>query len=103
MIFRPKLSISIALLLIVIAIGISGYMLISGDDFVDSLYMTVITMSTVGFGEIHSFSPNEKLFTIFLIIISIVVYGYAVTAITEYLASGKFLEQLIVFVNLRIS
>ena len=94
MILRPKLSISIALLLIVMAIGISGYMIISGDNFVDSLYMTVITMTTVGFGEIHSFSPSEKLFTIFLILISIVAYGYAVTAITEYLASGKFLEQL---------
>ncbi len=94
MIFKPKLYISIYLLLIVITIGVSGYMLLSGDGFVDSLYMTIITMSTVGFGEIHPLTGYEKLFTIFLILISIVVYGYSVTALTEYLANGKILELL---------
>lgn len=94
MIFRPKLYISIYLLLIVIAIGVSGYMLLSGDSFIDSLYMTIITMTTVGFGEIHPLTGYEKLFTIFLILISIVVYGYSVTALTEYLANGKILELL---------
>ena len=56
--------------------------------------MTIITMTTVGFGEIHPLSGNEKLFTIFLIVISIVVYGYAITALTEYLASGNILQLL---------
>lgn len=94
MIFRPKLYTSIYLLIIVITIGVSGYMLISGDSFIDSLYMTIITMTTVGFGEIHPLTGYEKLFTIFLILISIVVYGYSVTALTEYLANGKILELL---------
>jgi len=94
MIFRPKLYISICLLLIVVAIGVIGYMVISGDGFIDSLYMTVITMSTVGFGEIHPLTGYEKLFTIFLILISIVVYAYAVTSLTEYLANGKILQLL---------
>ncbi|RXP63343.1 potassium channel protein [Lutibacter sp. HS1-25] len=92
MIFKSKLQISIFLLLSVVIIGVTGYMVIAGDNFVDSLYMTIITMSTVGFGEIHKFSTETKLFTIFLIIISIVVYGYSVTAITEYLASSKFFQ-----------
>lgn len=94
MIFRPKLYISVYLLLIVIAIGVGGYMLISGDNFIDSLYMTIITMTTVGFGEIHPLTGYEKLFTIFLILISIVVYGYSVTALTEYLANGKIIQLL---------
>jgi voltage-gated potassium channel len=94
MLFKSKIQISIFLLLSVIIIGVLGYMLIAGDNFVDSLYMTIITMSTVGFGEIHKFSIETKLFTIFLIIISIVVYGYSVTAITEYLASSKFFQLL---------
>jgi len=92
MIFKSKLQISIFLLLSVVIIGVTGYMVIAGDNFVDSLYMTIITMSTVGFGEIHKFSTETKIFTIFLIIISIVVYGYSVTAITEYLASSKFFQ-----------
>ncbi len=91
---RSKLVISIGLLLVVITIGVAGYMLISGDNFIDSLYMTIITMTTVGFGEIHPLTDNEKLFTIFLILISIVVYGYTVTALTEYLANGKILQRL---------
>ena len=94
MIFRQKLYISIYLILIVITIGVIGYMVISGDGFIDSLYMTVITMSTVGFGEIHPLTGYEKLFTIFLILISIVVYAYAVTSLTEYLANGKILQLL---------
>lgn len=94
MIFKSKLQISTFLLLVVITIGVVGYMTISEDNFVDSLYMTIITMSTVGFGEIHKFSTETKLFTIFLIVISIVVYGYSVTAITEYLASSNFFQIL---------
>jgi voltage-gated potassium channel len=94
MIFKSKLQISTFLLLTVVSIGVTGYMLIAEDNFVDSLYMTIITMSTVGFGEIHKFSTETKLFTIFLILISIVVYGYSVTAITEYLASSNFFQIL---------
>jgi len=91
---KSKLVASIGLLLVVISIGVGGYMTLSDDNFIDSLYMTIITMTTVGFGEIHPLTYNEKLFTIFLILISIIVYGYTVTAVTEYLASGKIFEQL---------
>jgi len=94
MIFKSKLHISTFLLLTVVSIGVIGYMTIAEDNFVDSLYMTIITMSTVGFGEIHKFSTETKVFTIFLIVISIVVYGYSVTAITEYLASSNFFQIL---------
>lgn len=94
MIFKQRLYVSVCLLIGVIAIGVTGYMLISGDNFTDSLYMTIITMTTVGFGEIHPLTDYEKFFTIFLILISIVVYGYSITALTEYLANGKILQLL---------
>ena len=94
MIFKSKLQISTFLLLTVVSIGVTGYMNLADDNFVDSLYMTIITMSTVGFGEIHKFTTETKLFTIFLIVISIMVYGYSVTAITEYLASSNFFQIL---------
>ncbi|NLP57552.1 TrkA family potassium uptake protein [Lutibacter sp. B1] len=91
---RPRLYRAVVLLLIVIAIGVIGYMYLSGDTFINALYMTIITMTTVGFGEVHPLSEVEKLFTIFLIIISISTYGFTVSILTEYIASGDFFEKL---------
>lgn len=51
-------------------------------------------MTTVGFGEVHPLDNNEKLFTIFLILISVVVYAYSVTGLTEHLAKGNFLQRV---------
>ena len=94
MFLKKKLYISFVLIISVLFIGIIGYMSISGDKFIDALYMTVITITTVGFGTLHTLSDSEKLFTIFLILSSIVVIGYSVTAITEYLANGEFFKLL---------
>ncbi|MEN8776738.1 MAG: potassium channel protein [Polaribacter sp.] len=76
----------------VLAIGIMGYMGLSNYNFIDAVYMTVITVTTVGFGELKPFSPEEKVFTIFLILTSITLFGYAVSAFSEYLVSGKLFE-----------
>ena len=56
--------------------------------------MTVITVSTVGFSEIHPLNDQEKLFTIFLIATSIISFGYTVSAFTEYIVSGQLFQQL---------
>ena len=91
---KSKLYISVFLLSVVVSIGVSGFMLISNESFVDALYMTVITMSTVGFGTLHELNEQEKLFTVFLIVTSIGVFGYTVTSVTEYLASSNLLKLL---------
>lgn len=80
------------LVVVILAIGTTGYMLLSHYSFVDALYMTVITVTTVGFGELKPFTPEEKVFTIFLILTSITVFGYAVSVFSEYLVSGKLFE-----------
>ena len=89
-----KIVRSIVLLIAVIFIGILGYMYLSAANFIEALYMTIITMTTVGFGELHPLNDTEKLFTIFLIITSISVYGYTVTVLTEFIANGRFFEKL---------
>lgn len=94
MVVKTKLHISLTLLILVLIVGIVGYTIISNETFIDSLYMTVITMSTVGFGTLHELNQTEKLFTIVLIILSIGVYGYSVTALTEYLANDNFFKNL---------
>ena len=92
--FRSKLQKALALLGAVIAVGVLGYMFISGYSFVDALYMTAITISTVGFGEIEPLNDQEKLFTVFLIATSIISFGYVVSAFTEYNVSGQLFQQL---------
>lgn len=51
--------------------------------------MTIITITTVGFGEVKPFTPEEKIFTICLILLSITIFGYAISTFSEYLVSGK--------------
>ena len=94
MIFKTKLYVSIIFFISVVSIGVIGYMILSEANFLDSLYMTIITMTTVGFGEIHPLNEHEKIFTIFLILLSIIVYAYSVTALSEYLVNGKLLQLL---------
>lgn len=92
--FRSKLQKALLLLVTVVAMGVLGYTLISGYSVIDALYMTVITISTVGFGEIEPLNDGEKLFTVFLITTSIVSFGYTVSAFTEYIVSGQLFQQL---------
>ena len=94
MIIKSKIAKIGSLVISSIAIGTCGYMWLSGYNFVDALYMTVITVTTVGFGELQPFSPEEKIFTIFLILTSITIFGYAISAFSEYVVSGKLFEQL---------
>ncbi len=56
--------------------------------------MTVITITTVGFGEVQPLDDNAKIFTIFLILASVVILGYAITVITEYILSKNNFEEL---------
>jgi voltage-gated potassium channel len=82
----------IVLVVSIITVGTTGYMWLSNYSFVDALYMTVITVTTVGFGEVKPFTPEEKIFTIFLILTSITVFGFAVSAFSEFLVSGKLFD-----------
>lgn len=87
-----KIYQTLFLVLSVLFTGTVGYMFLSGYSFVDALYMTVITITTVGFSEVHPFSQTDKIFTIFLILTSITIIGYAVSSFSEYLVSGKMFK-----------
>lgn len=89
-----KLKKPLIFLFIVLTIGVIGFKFISNMSFVDALYMTVITVSTVGFSEIHPFNETEKLFTIFLILTSLGVLGYVISVVSEYIANNKLIEEL---------
>lgn len=82
------------LLFFLLCLGVAGYVIIADYTFVDAVYMTVITITTVGFGEVVPLTPEAKLFTIILILTSVVVVGYALTVITETILSKNNLEEL---------
>ena len=93
-VFQSKLYKALLLLLLVVLTGVIGYMVLSGDTFINALYMTMITITTVGFGTVHPLNDQEKLFTIFLILMSVVIVGYVASVLTEYIASGELLIKL---------
>jgi len=63
---RRKLIFSSILVILINAFGTIGYMVIEGWNFRDSLFMTVITLTTVGYGEVHDLTPKGEIFTIVL-------------------------------------
>lgn len=75
-----------ALLLIV---GVVGYMFLLKVDFIDALYMTVITISTVGFGEIGTTSSWSELFSIIMIFLGVGIAGYAFTTVVAMFVEVK--------------
>ncbi|MFK7781122.1 potassium channel family protein [Psychroserpens sp.] len=92
--FRTKIYTAVFLLTLLLAIGVIGFKIMSDYSWVDALYMTVITITTVGFGEVQPLDDNAKIFTIFLILASVIILGYAITVITEYILSKNDLEEL---------
>ncbi|GAA4816407.1 potassium channel protein [Litoribaculum gwangyangense] len=92
--FRTKIYTAVFLLILIQIIGVAGYVMISGYSLVDAFYMTVITMTTVGFGEVVPLDEKSKIFTIFLILASVVIVGYALSIITEYILSKNDIEEL---------
>ena len=76
----------------VFLIGTLWYWLVEGWSWEDAAYMTVITLATVGFGEIHPLGNRGRLFTISLILMGVVSIGYIVNRFTEALIQGYFQE-----------
>ena len=89
---RKKLVLVIGLIVLVVTFGTTGYMVIERWDFIDSLYMTVITLTTVGFKEVHDLSFNGILFTIILIISGVGTVFYALSTGAKFVLEGELQE-----------
>jgi voltage-gated potassium channel len=83
--FRSNIIGALLLLVLVFLTGVFSFRFFSGYSWIDAWYMTVISITTVGFKEVEPLSSTEKVFTSILILTSIFIVGYAIKVITEYL------------------
>jgi voltage-gated potassium channel len=81
--FRPFM-VALALASILTAVGAEGYHLIEGWAWMDSVYMVVITLSTVGFGEVHELSPAGRLWTVLILVSGVSLVGYTAARAIEF-------------------
>jgi voltage-gated potassium channel len=89
-VYFRKLYIAIGLIFFVMLVGIFGYHIIENYSYLDSLFMTVITVATVGYREVRELDDAGKIFTSILIIFSISTFAYAISVITRYVIEGEF-------------
>lgn len=73
-------------------VGILGYRFLEGWGWLDAVYMTVITLSTVGFGEIYPLQQDGRIFTIGLILSGVVTVGFMVNRVSDAVIQGYFKE-----------
>ena len=93
---RLNLARGIAALFTIFLIGAAGFKIIEGDDWtwMDAAYMTVITMSTVGFEEVRPLSENGRLFSMAIIVTGVGAFAYTFATLGERLISGQLVSNL---------
>lgn len=87
--FKRQFSYSLLLILAVIFTGTTGYVLIEGWAVLDALYMTIITITTVGYREVHALSARGMVFTIFLIVFGVGTILYTLNNAAKVVIEGE--------------
>lgn len=88
-----KLLLPIGLMGCTMLLGVLGYMLLEGYSFLEALYMTTITVGSVGYGEVKPLGNAGRIFTIVLIGINLGLFTYFITLLTRFFTDGEFLKK----------
>lgn len=89
-----KLKIAIVLIILVFISGVLGFHFFYDYSWVDAFYMTIITLSTVGYGEVHPMGEYGKIFTSLFIISGLFIFGFGLSTITEYVLNKNNIGNL---------
>ncbi len=89
-----RLVLAAALLVGVIAAGTVGYRIVCGFSWFDSLYMTVISITTVGYGEVHPLNNQGKLLTIFVVLAGAGAGAYVAGSLIAFFVEGEMADIL---------
>ena len=84
-----KIKFSLLSLIILIGGGTFGYSAIEDWNLFESLYMTIITLTTVGYNEVHNLSHQGQIFTIFLIIFGVGTIAYTIGSMIQFMVEGQ--------------
>ena len=74
---------------VLVGFGSIGYMLIEQWSFIDALYMTIITLTTVGYGEVNPVTFQGRIFTVILIVLGGSYFLYMVGSVMQFLVEGR--------------
>lgn len=85
-----RLVIAFGVFVAVLVLGTAGYMALQHWSVFDALYMTVITMGGVGFGEVHPLNEAGRLWTMLVIVAGVGALGFAVVTVTDFMVEGHF-------------
>ncbi len=83
-----RLAVALGIFASIVVIGTAGYMVIAGMGFIDALYQTVTTLTTVGFREVTEFDTATKLFTIVLVLVGVGTALYTLTLVVQESLEG---------------
>ncbi len=88
------LKTTVTLVILLVLVGTIGYFIITDATMLDSFYMTIITVTTVGFGEVIELNEGGRLFTSLLIISSWLIIGYAAATIYMFVQNGNLQKKI---------
>lgn len=81
-------------LITISVVGVAGYTILEGWTVLDSLWMVVITLTTIGYGEVHQLSDAGRLFTIALVTVGIGLATVTLGQFSSYVVDGTLLTEL---------
>ncbi len=87
-----RIVVLVILSMLLTAFGTAGFMIVQNYTFIEALYMTVITLSTVGFTEVHPPDTAGRIFTIILILMGVSFVAFSLAYFSQILLDGNLLE-----------
>lgn len=90
--FFRKIYISLLAFALILLCGAIGYVVLEKYTLIQALYMTVITLSTVGFGEVKPLDTTGMIFTMVLIVTGIGTFTYFIAQVFSYFLNGEFIS-----------
>ena len=87
--YMHKSVTALIMLVVILSFGTFGYMFIEHSNFMDSLYMTMITISTIGYGEVFPLDTKGRIFTMVLILVGVGFVMFMFSKITEAVVGGE--------------